>query len=320
MKKLLPYLQLVRLPNVFTAMADITAGYVFVRGDLSPPSSFALLLIASSLLYMAGMVLNDLFDVQQDSEERPHRPIPSGNVSQAAASSLGWGMLLAGVAVAWIPGFLSAGSESAGVPFRSGVIATILAMCIVAYDAMLKRTVGGPVFMGACRFFNILLGMSVASQVACGGPQLLLRYEYGQILVAGAVGIYIAGVTWFARTEAKESSKLQLSAALFLMMAGLLMLASYPWMPDKPAIHFRGLNVTMWQGMVVLLAVTIGRSALMAVLTPSPERVQYAVKTAIMSLIIVDGAICVVAGPVFAIGVLALLVPSYLLGRWIYST
>jgi len=320
MKKLLAYLQLFRIPNVFTAMADIVAGFVFARGELTPLPSFVCLIVASSLLYMAGMVLNDVFDLEQDRNERPERPIPSGRISRSTATGVGWAMLFAGVAIAWAAGFLPAGSQSAAISWRSGLIATLLAACIVAYDAAMKRTPAGPVFMGACRFFNILLGMSVAGQIACGGPVWLLRYEQGQLLVAGAIGVYIAGVTWFARAEASESHRGQLAGGLLTMTAGLLMLAAYPWLPDLPLFHFRGLETLWWQLLVVLIGFTIVRSAAMAVYDPRPARVQNSVKTAILSLIVLDAAICTIVDPYAAFGVLALLLPTLLLGRFVYST
>ncbi len=320
MKKLLPYLQLFRIPNVFTAMADIIAGFVFVSASLSPSLTFACLLVASSLMYMAGMVLNDVFDVEQDTKERPQRPIPSGSISRSQAAALGWGMLAVGVVLAWLAGFLTGGEQGAASPWRPGVVATILAACIVAYDAVMKRTPVGPIFMGACRFFNILLGMSAAGYVASGGPVWLLRYEYGQLLIAGGVGVYISGVTWFARTEAKESNRGQLAGGLAVMVAGLVMIGLYPQLPDLPIKHFNGLNPLMWQLLILLLSFTIFRSAAMAVYDPRPKRVQMSVKTAITSLIVIDAAICMIVGPYFAIGVLALLLPTLLLGQWVYST
>ncbi len=179
--------------------------------------------------------------------------------------------------------------------------------------------------MGACRFFNLLLGMSIAGMIACGGPVWLLRFEYGQLLIAGGIGVYIAGVTWFARTEAKESSQLQLGLGLATMILGLLMLAAYASLPDLQHrdAHFTRVDKTMWQLLIVLLGFTVARRAAMAVYLPSPERVQVAVKQAIMSLIVLDAAICLVAGPngpYLAIGVLVLLAPMLLLGRWVYST
>ena len=286
MKKLLTYFQLFRLPNVFTAMADIIAGFVFVRANVSPALSFACLLIASSLMYIAGMVLNDVFDVEQDRKERPQRPIPSGRISLAHATQLGWGLLVLGILAACMSGLFLVKNDPIEIPWRGAVIAVLLAGCIIAYDAKMKRTPAGPLFMGACRSFNLLLGMSAAGAYACEGPTWLLNYEAGQLLIAGGVGIYIAGVTWFARTEAVDSSRVQLAGGVAVMVAGLLLVVSYAWLDDLPVFHFRHRNPEqwkmIWQLSVVVIGFTIVRSALMAVYDPRPERVQSAVKTAIM--------------------------------------
>ncbi len=96
------YLQLVRAPNVFTAMADILLGYLFTHEQLQRWPLFASLLAASTLLYLSGMVLNDYFDREVDARERPERPIPSGHVAPATALRLGLTMLLGGTALAWL--------------------------------------------------------------------------------------------------------------------------------------------------------------------------------------------------------------------------
>src|SRR5437868_1114393 len=87
-----------RLPNVFTAMADIFMGYWFTHETLEPIGAFLLLLVSSSCLYIAGMVFNDVFDVEQDRRERPHRPIPSGRISKRSATVLGCSIMFAGLA------------------------------------------------------------------------------------------------------------------------------------------------------------------------------------------------------------------------------
>lgn len=325
MNKLLAYLQLFRIPNVFTAMADIAAGYLFVRGDLAPLLVFGSLLAASSLLYTAGMVLNDVYDYKQDLNERPDRPLPSGRIRRDWAMWLGYGMLLCGVVLAWLAGYLVEGAPAAALPWRSGVVATILAGCIVAYDAVMKTTILGPLFMGACRFLNLLLGMSTAGFIMCGGPEYVARFETGQLLVAGGMGVYIVGVTWFARTEAHVSGRWQLGGGLTLIVAGIALVGSYAWIDPRPE-HFpqpggMGRNIwTMWQLLLLLLGFTIARRAAMAVMDPTPQNVQAAVKQAILSVIVLDAAICLVAGPAWAIGVLALLAPTFLLGKWVYST
>ena len=73
------YLELLRVPNIFTAMADAAMGALFVEADLHGGGPFiGLLIAASSLLYAAGVVLNDVFDVELDRAERPERPLQIG--------------------------------------------------------------------------------------------------------------------------------------------------------------------------------------------------------------------------------------------------
>ena len=73
--RLRTYAQLVRLPNVFTALADITLGGLALHalGLLSAASiaSGAFLLLASACLYTGGMVWNDFFDIDQDRRSAP---------------------------------------------------------------------------------------------------------------------------------------------------------------------------------------------------------------------------------------------------------
>src|SRR5216683_79901 len=122
------YAQLVRLPNVFTAFADIALG-VLATWQLNPEAfdkawlwNVLGLLAASGCLYCGGMVWNDVFDLEQDKRERPFRPIPSGRVSRSTATVLGAILLIAGVGCA-----LLAGQRDDGWRRASFIIALILA-------------------------------------------------------------------------------------------------------------------------------------------------------------------------------------------------
>ena len=75
------YLELLRPPNVMTAVADVLAGYA-VAG-LSNWAALPWLLGATACLYAGGVVLNDFFDRHLDARERPERPLPSGRVPAA---------------------------------------------------------------------------------------------------------------------------------------------------------------------------------------------------------------------------------------------
>ena len=140
------YLQLFRIPNVFTAIADVTMGFLFVRRSLEPYEAWIAILAASALLYTAGMVLNDVYDMEIDAQERPERPLPSGRISRASAAVTGYAFLAAGMLAAvlsWIPG---GATPVAGL--RSGLVGCTLAMTVWLYDAVLKSTPLGPFVMG----------------------------------------------------------------------------------------------------------------------------------------------------------------------------
>src|SRR5438477_9048609 len=140
MKRWLAYAQLVRLPNVFTAFADIGLG-VLASGGGSWRwwVSAGLLLLASGCLYSGGMVWNDYFDLDQDRRERPFRPLPSGRVTRRAAFWLGVSLLAAGLLLPSALGVLVPPDDAPW--FRSPLLpAAGLVLAIVLYDAWLKRT------------------------------------------------------------------------------------------------------------------------------------------------------------------------------------
>lgn len=316
---LLSYLRLFRLPNVFTAIADIAMGFVFVNQSLESAGVFACLILATCLLYTAGMVLNDVYDFQIDCEERPFRPLPAGEIPLGWARTLGYAMLVAGMACAWLAGYVQPLPEQV-MTWRGGVIATLLAACIVWYNAQAKHTPAGPLAMGACRFFNILLGMSIAAPAA---KALILGFGAHHLIAAGGIGLYITGVTWFARNEAQDSSKQQLTSAFAAMAMGVLVLGmlhdSYRENVDNVSSSIR--DKYMWWALLVLLMIPIARRCIVAIMKPTPRHVQTAIKQCILSLIMFDAAIAMNVAPFqFALGILALLIPSLLLGKWVYST
>ena len=303
--RLRAYLELFRLPNVFTAMADVMMGFLVTHGTLQPVGRFLPFLIASSLIYTAGMVLNDVYDVHVDTAERPNRPIPSGRITLGHAVWLGYALLLGGV--------LAAVVVSVQIHrVLPALVAIGLAVAVVLYDRVLKKTPLGPVSMGSCRALNVLLGMSAAAD-----GWLLFHY-----LIAAGVGLYIVGVTWFARSEATTSSRPQLVLATVVVLAGLGTIAAFPrTMTAEELAELRWLGLDRWQLLWIMLSVLIGWRFVRAIADPSPGPVQQAIKQSILSLIIIDASISFAfAGVFWAVMVLLLLIPALFLGSWIYST
>ncbi len=315
---LISWLRLFRIPNIFTALADIAMGFVVVQQGVNPLGSLVALLLASACLYSAGMVLNDVFDVAQDTKERPKRPIPSGQIPLPTARMVGFGLLALGVVLGGIAGYLP-GSEAA-YPWRGAAVAGLLALCVVLYDGVLKRTLLGPVMMGLCRFFNVLLGMSCASGVGNLDRPYSLFYDDGYLLIAAGLGVYVLGITLFARTEARKSNVQALIRATAIMGFGiaiLLLLQGRIASPDAFAIK----QAYVWPMLLMVLGVSVGRHCLNAIMDPEPQKVQSAVKFALLSIISLDAAVALLgAGPQYALVIFILVLPMMLLGKVVYST
>src|SRR5437868_9733298 len=128
---MLDFARLVRLPNAFTAMADICLGALVTGALPERLVPFIFLLMASTCLYCAGMVWNDFFDLEQDKRERPFRPIPSGRVTRRQAALFGAGLLAAGVLWAALAGAALVGLGDAGAVWREFGLALALVAAIL---------------------------------------------------------------------------------------------------------------------------------------------------------------------------------------------
>ncbi len=310
----LAWLRLLRLPNHATAVADVLAGYLVCTGPRAvdwPPAAFWAAVAASLALYAAGMVLNDVYDVELDRRERPERPLPSGAIDALAAVRAGYGLLGAGlvaaVATAWL----------AATPWPA-IVGGLLAAAVWLYDRHAKATPFGPVVMGSCRGLNWLLGMTAA-----GGPTA--SHEW---LIPVGMALYVTGITLFARDEAGRGVAGRLAVATLVMVAGLVVAGAYPWLAAQARTgdHWNvggpwlapG-RLSMWLMLWMILGGSIVTRNLAAIATPTPPRMQQAVGNAIMSIITLDAAVVLAAcGESWMIVVLVLLVP-FLIGRRLVS-
>jgi 4-hydroxybenzoate polyprenyltransferase len=316
---LLAWLRLGRVPNVFTAIGDSLMGYAVVQrgweqGLLGP----TVLAMASAALYTSGMILNDWFDREVDLRERPFRPIPSGQVSPAAAAWTGFSLLIAGGMLGLMAGFAGLWGPSGRVgDGRAGLLAWLLAVAIVAYNGLFKATPLGPWVMGSCRLLNVAMGMAAGAALreepaAAAG---VLGLSGPHWAIAGGIGLYASGITWFARSETQHSRRLALLGAAGLMVAGIALFAQgVLWVGPR-------LEPTLWWLLVGLLLLTVVRRCGMAIADPEPGHVQAAVKQSILSLIWFDAAAgLAMAGPATGVALAALLIPALVLARWVYST
>ena len=287
------WLKLFRIAALPSALANVLIGFLLANKSWQPTMSLAWLLLASACLYLAGMVLNDVFDVEVDRKERPSRPLPSGAISLSAASSVGFGLLMLGIVFAGLASMISL------------CFAVAIAVAVYLYDGPLKRTVIAPVIMGSCRTLNILLGASSAGVF----PAVAIWY-------AVAIGVFITGVTLLAKREAaKSQSATLLIPGGALMTAGLLGVV-YTALKFADAVNP---NVAQILPLAIgFICLPILRRLALAIATASGQAVQATVITSLRSLIIFDASMAMLIGngsPVHSIIILTLLGASWLLGR-----
>jgi 4-hydroxybenzoate polyprenyltransferase len=158
-----------------------------LSGAVIQPRAFGVLALCGSAFYEGGMFLNDAFDAEIDARERPNRPIPSGQVTRGAVLGIGFGLLAFGLLVlalaprlGWIrPGLAALG---AGV---------FTCAAVLGYNRWHKGYGWSPIVMGACR-----AGLYATAALAVSG-----RLDIPVLIGAGALWLYIVGLTHIARFE-----------------------------------------------------------------------------------------------------------------------
>ncbi len=179
-------LELCRISNLPTVWTNILAAWIITQGATWQwDTRLGWLLLGGSLLYSAGMMLNDAADVAWDRAHRPERPIPSGRISLRTVWMMVVSGLLGGYAV-----LVFLGGAHAGI--AAGLVAAI-----VGYDLYHKPWAGSVIIMGACRTLLYLAVGSLATN-GCKGNSVL----WAQALL---LGIYIVGLTIAARSESASS-------------------------------------------------------------------------------------------------------------------
>jgi len=193
------WLQLLRAPNLFTVPGDPVAGYLISNAGFTDAS---LLLVAGASLcfYGAGLLLNDLVDLEEDRQERPSRPLPAGHASPSAVKRVLWSLNVLGLLLLCATGCPR--SVFAGA-------ATVLAVWF--YNCLTKKIpVVGALNMGLCRSLSMITG-------ALAGPSPTMIPIAA--LMAVTAGLYIAAVTNLARFETRTTLAL---APRFLPVLALL--------------------------------------------------------------------------------------------------
>lgn len=257
------WLQLLRPANVVTSLADVLAGYGISRAPAG--ADLAWLLLSTACLYAGGVVLNDVFDHRIDAVERPERPLPSGRVKVPTAALAG-GLLVA-------TGILAAFAADS----TTGIISIALASAIVLYDAWAKHQAFlGPIAMGTCRALNLLLGMGAA-------PDVLWRLWP----LAGLPLVYIAAVTMVSRGEVRGGRRPVVLGAVALVVGVLGALGLIAFTAASRSWGAAAVALTL----AAMLSWRILPAFAGALRTLDPPALRRAVRTGVLSLILLDAVI-----------------------------
>ncbi|MEM9883076.1 MAG: UbiA family prenyltransferase [Planctomycetota bacterium] len=252
------WLKLCRISNLPTVWSNALLGLAL--GASSSDTNLVitpsvLVILSLSLLYTAGMILNDAFDADIDRIERPSRPIPSGHVSRVTAFMFGASLLAIGVGLAF----------AANHP--AGIHASVLTACIIAYNAIHARTASSIILMAACRALAVLTAASALS----------VSPDPATISVAVTIGIYTLAISLLARDEALSQTRAPSITARALLPVG-------------PVIAWFVLNQAPTLGAGAIAIITLGWLGLVTVRAVIGRRVP-AVLAALAGFSLVDTAL-----------------------------
>ena len=174
-----------RVANVPSVVSNVWCGMALamVGGDGAVLDGSILLLVplAAVCLYVSGNFLNDWFDRNWDAVHRPERALPAGRWPPGAYLAAAVLLGIAGVVLA-----LAAGSRPAWV-------ATVIAVLVVVYTLVHKRSAWSVLPMGLCRACLPLMGALAVLPAADG-------FRAGLPPALALLG-YIAGLSLEARNE-----------------------------------------------------------------------------------------------------------------------
>lgn len=244
-------LRLGRMSNLPTVWSNVLAGLALAGWSVSV-EVVARLALATSLLYVGGMFLNDACDAEVDARERAERPIPAGEATRGVVFAWAFGLLGAGVLLAF------------SCSVASGLAALATLVVIVLYDVVHKKTVFAPVLMGACR-----VGVYWTAAMAATHPKRAIVALGSAVLFA-----YVLGLTYAAAKE--NTTALVRFGPLIGLWAPALLTA--PWLGGS------GMGLLLLAGFVVWLV-----RAIRLVRTRQPLLIRRGIGALIAGIALVDG-------------------------------
>ena len=205
-------------------MTDVAAGAWLVHGASPLNASWGFTLLACLCVYHAGMVFNDVADRGVDTEFRPQRPIPSGQIRTSTATLAGLALL----SVAWL----------ATTPLNSEQTTLVRALMLIVllynFSGSLLRSSIGPALLAAARACSFTLGALcfTSAREFVGGPY---------VWVAAGYALFFLFLSRLAQEEEKGCTGMR-------GLSRVLAASCAPWMILAPAFSVTGaLSILMLQ-------------------------------------------------------------------------
>ncbi len=219
--RLRAWLDILRVSNAPTCLSNVLVGWMIGGGT---ESLWPLIFITGVIIaiYLAGMILNDVFDAGWDRRHRPDRPIPAGLIRRGTAGLVGIVLILAatGSTILLGPAVLTA--------------TCLLAAMVLIYDACHRFWPIAIIGMSMCRCLVYLIAALVATEVP-PAPWLLWSML--------AIGLWTAGITLIARRE--STGKPMRWPVLLLPLGGCMAVA----------IGIQNWPLTLLTGLLLLLQI-----------------------------------------------------------------
>jgi len=222
------WLVLTRCSNLPTVWSNVISGWLlglttqvllgFYDSTVILPAVWGLklfiLLSGTSLLYVAGMILNDVYDYKWDCKNRSERPLPVGSISLTHAMWAGYLLLSIGAILCIF---------SVGIILNpvTVILISLLIFLILWYNFAHKGNPLAPIVMGGCRALLPLIGFNIASARMVSPTSFVFIY-------AIVLGIYTYALTWVAKYEVMPPKKsFAIERILFLIPLPLILYGSF---------------------------------------------------------------------------------------------
>lgn len=240
--------RLIRFELPFSAGVCTALGQMFALGGLPSPGQAAAGFLSIFCLSGSILVLNDYFDVETDRVNAPQRPIPSGQVSPAAALCFFAALSVSGLGLSWclgaVPLALGAGLAAVGFLYNRWFKKTGLPGNLMVSFSVGMTFVYGGASVGAVNRVVLLFAL-VAALVDLGEEIAADAMDMEGDRLIGSASLAIRRGRGFA---------LRFSAGVFAVMIGLTLVPfALGWFPPVYLIPIGVMDAAVATGAIRLL-------------------------------------------------------------------